>query len=159
MQGGCVARGGDLLFDPVPVFLPHIAPRRAVVDRAQICGSDLHGFHAQIAQGHGIARGAVRLAQLQAQRQRAVAGVRRDDVLDLVCAARGQTAAVKPAIGSFRVPVKEDLIVGLIAGRGELVFDPIGRPGLQRLACRGEKLRLPYAAPGLGRLGDRHGGA
>ena len=93
MQGCRAARGGDLLFDPVSVLLPHISAR-AVVDRTQILGCNRHAFYAEIAQGHGIARGAVRLAQLQAQRQRAVAGVRRDDVLDLVCAARGQAAAI-----------------------------------------------------------------
>ena len=106
---------------------------------------DLHGLHAEVLHRDGVARGGVRLAKLDANRQRAVALVRRDEHLDVVRSARGQAAAVERTVVVLVVAVEAHLVVGLVVGGHQVELDAVALVGLQRHAGGGIELCLPHA--------------
>ena len=130
---------------------------RAVVQR-DIRVLELHGLDGEVLERDGVARGGVRLAELQADRQRAVVRGRGDEHIDMVGAACRQAAAVERTVGVLGIAVEANLVVGLIAGGVEVELDAVARVGLEGHAGGGVELRLPHAAVGRvgGSLHDRH---
>ena len=122
---------------------------------------EVDSLQAEVPQRDGVARSGVRLAELEANRQRTVALLGVEDHVDVVRATSRQAAAVQRAIGVLDVAVEANLVVRLVAFGIEVELESIVCARIERHAGSGIELGLPHAAVvRVGRrLRDGHGRA